>query len=755
MGIPLRIAEDSFSNVIYVDIRRFTPARVRLSQDNWQDAFDAAYAWALDQSNTLVPPFMSASPSYITRYQVLVPEGIWWIRRSIVIPSAVETNPQNVTPGISGVDQYSTSFMYNANDFVATNNAIITAGGDNGDAYTYYLLLEKFNIQTHGSVSDNVDGICATLSFGLNIRDVLIFGMVDRGWRPNRGFGIKLLDKGTAANNQYPQISNTRVQNCTGGLYAINCLPLKIDKFYSKHIQNFDAVFSGCVVSWDGGSVESASPGTSQPIHNSKGVPRIVTGWDQQIATGSGASVGVASGDVTTVSGLSGMSATDDLHRWLYLEQTGGAAYTSDGADKVSGYYLITKVLSATSVQIRKGSTHSATSGLIWKTVQSQANEIDLTGMIYHEGPLFAGIGLYAQNDGAGRLMIRGCNFGNTDFVVESLGTPTRAGASVKIDGTAQATYFVKARYVPSIICLDAPPDFIGDVDDYSREGMIIRADSYAPYGVDGYVKTSLPGGIRTSQLLGADARTMCVLGGANALWDARVSSSFVKSGADVTSWTDLINGIVASLVNAGKFPQYSDSDAKYNGKPSVTFTGGTAVNSCSLVATIPAAKWGPFGGIPCIVAVMSTPAAAELSVDVACRLRLVNGASVADMSIVLLENYGIGATYIGANYPPGDTQVLDQTPDTNAHVFIQGGGARSIPRLSSERKTRTMSNWNSVRPDEWAPLDSVFRMNDNSFASSTGTLTAAFIAVFPHGLGYEARETLIGALCHEFNISR
>lgn len=735
------------ANTIYLDVRRYVPGGGPLTQANLQDALDAAYADALVKSNTIVLPFPGAQINTRPRYMVRVPEGAWWLTRSVVIPSTIATTVQPITPGITGVDERSTVFFVDSNTFTATNHAIFAVGGDVTDQYTYGLTLEKFAVYAHGGASNNLNVIDVTLSLYARLQDLVIFGFYDSGTRPDRGWGIRLLSGGTAANNQYPKLKNVSVQGCSGGVYCNDALYLGMKDVQCRQNMQWDYAFSSCVVSVDGGSIESAAAPVASPYRCSKGIPKIVTGWDRVMATGTGASISTASGDVTTVNGLLGLD-DNDLHRWLYLEKSSGAY---DGTDKVSGYYLITKVVSATSVQIRKGSSHAATGSLIWKTCIAGQVDMEIHGMMYHEGELFAGIGLYATANGAGSLRLGGCNLANTDYAVEVLGCASRNAMSVRIDGAAQMTAYVKARFCPSLICLDAMPANIGDVDEYSREGLLMRQSSYTYSGETSYARAALPSALHSSFLPAGDARTMCRLGGANAMWDARVAS-FVKSGPDVTSWTDLIGGYVAGLVNSGKYPQYSASDAVFGGKPSVTFTGGSAANTCGLIATIPQAAWVP--GQPTIVAVMATPGSSALTPGTFLRLRLVSGASAADMTIGMLENYGDGAKYFGTLYPPGEVQALAQTPDTNAHVFIHGGAGRARPRLSSEAGTRRMSNFVPANHEGWAPADSTLRMNDASLGTC-GTFSAAFIAVFPYGLSYAAREQLLSQLCTEFGIAK
>lgn len=755
-GVPLHnrvlVDRNLSAKPVYLDVRNYLSAGDELTQDNFQDTFEAAYADAVLKSRQAVSSFAGASPALTPNYQVLVPEGLWKLTRTIVIPSAPAASPEFLAPGISGTSTYGTGFIVNVNDFTATNNVVISVGDGVDDAYALFPLLEKFNIQFHGSAGTDIEAaICLTIVFGCVIRDVAIFGCYDTNNRADRGWGVKILDVGTSTNNQYTVLENVRIQACSGGVYVENCLPLILRGVYSKQNIHYDHVFSGCVVSVDGGSVESGIAPVASPLRLSKGQPRIMTGWDVVAASGTGAAVATAVGDLTTVTGLSGMTRDADVNRWLYLEKSSGAY---DGSDKVSGYYLIVEYISSTSVKIRKGSSHAATSSLIWSTREASQIDLEIGGMLYHEGECFAGVGLYAITTGSGSCNIRNCNMANCDFVVESLGSPDHLGMVVKIDGADQASEFIKARFVPSIVCLDADYRNIGDVDEYSREGLIMR-DLGQTYGGPTAFTASGPGAIHTSRMPSGSARTMCKLYGANAVWDARVASSFNKSGADITSWTDLTTGIVASLANAAKYPQYSASDATFGGKPSVTFTGGTAANTCGLVATIPSAKWDAhLGAQPCLVVVAAIPSAAELVGDVARHIRIVSGASAAAMHLAF-ATAGMGTKYGCNMYPPGDNQVLAADTDTAAHVFIFGGAGRARPHISSELETQLMSSFVVGRDDGWAQADAVLRFQDNSFAASTSTLSVAFVASFPFGLGADARDQLMDALCSEFGISR
>jgi len=755
MGIPTRVAESLFAEPIYLDVRKYVPVGEQLTQTNFQDALEAAYADALAKSDTIaVPPFIGAQLSHYPRYQVLVPEGLWYLTRTIVIPSRPQANPQKLTPGITGSSKYSTGFFIDTNNFTASGNAIFKIGGDNGEDYVRHLLLEKFNVQIHGGVStQRLNMFDVTISFQLEICDVDIFGLMDSSGNPDYGWAIWLHNTGISANTQYPRLRNVRIQGCSGGVKASGCLPLVMEDVFCKQNGAYDYVLNGSVVYSTGGSTESGNPGTSSALHNSKAIPRVLTGWDTQVATGTGAAIGTASGDITTVTSLSGITA-GDVGRWLYLEKS-TSAY--DGSDKVSGYYLILERVSATSVKIRKGSTHLATSSLIWKTCETGEVDLNITGFNYREGDCFALIGYYATTGGAGSLCIGSVDPANCDFVAEALGSSARSAPSIVIDNVAlQTTYLLKARFASSIVALSATEASIGDLDEYSREGLVYRGRSLTYSGETSFSALSAPGPVRTSLFPGGSARTMCKLGGAIALWDARVASSFNKSGADITSWTDSINGIVAGLINVGKFPQYSASDVTFNNLPSVAFTGGIAADTCGLSATIPSALFGTTHGLPCMVAVMTTKTAIAFAADTSCRLRLLSGASVADMSVFLLENNS--AVYGAGIYPPGDTQNLAMAAAAAAHVFIMGGGGRSAPRISAEADNHRMGNYvnsGTVDQDEWAPADAVLYMQPKDIYSNTGTLYASFIAVFPHGLSPDARDQLLDQLCLEFGISR
>lgn len=763
MGVPTSISNPSYSKTVYLDVRSYVPIGEVLTQNNFNDALEAAYADAIVKSDAITNgpgiPQPSAQMGAFPRYQVLVPRGLWKLSRTLSIPSRPQTNPQPMTPGISGEEMRSTGFFVDTNDFTATNGTVFDVGGDNGDNYTFYPLFENFHVQTHGAVSNNVNCFTFKVTFAPLMRNVTIFGFQDVAGRPHRGWGIRIIDNDSSANNQYPQLTNVYIQGCSGGIYAENCLPLKLNDVYCKQNLFFDAVFEGTVVAWDGGSVESGIAPSGSAYKLSKGLPRVMTGWKVETSSGTGASVGVASGDLTTVTGLTGIDGDNDLYRWLYLEKASGAY---DGVEIVSGYYLIVKILSATSVVIRKGSSHSATGSLNWSIREARGVTLDMYGMVYHESECLAGIGMYAQTGGTGAVNIRGCNMANCDFAVESLSSPGRNASPVKIDGTAQMSKYVKIRNCPQIICLDADETNIGDVDDWSRESLVMRSLCQSGSGVSAFVTSVQRGPVWSARMEAGRARTMCRLAGATAIWDARVASSFVKSGADITSWTDLINGFVATLVNATKYPQYAASDAKFNNQPSVTFTGGTAANTCALTASIAAGYFNAYESIPCMIVVAATPAAAELAPNTSCRVQLLSTAGGGSgLTVQMLEQFDGNPHYFGGMFTGGggfggDTQPMTQVPDTNAHVFVHGGGMRSGPRISSETHTRTMSNFINSKPAHligWAQASASFRMQSID-SPDTGTFSSPFMALFPHGLSRDMRDQIMDALATEFGVA-
>jgi len=738
---------------VYLDVRDYTVDGEALSQDNFQDALEAAYADALARALVPVEPITDASTTFIPRYMVRIPEGLWLMTRTLVIPSHAASTPQVQTPGLCGVEKFSTGLFHDFNQFDATGNAVIYAGGDVVDQYVHELLIENLHFQSHGGLS-SLDAIVVDTSYILNMNNVDVYGMLNAYGRTDRGWAVKIINPtAVSANNQYPRLVNCRFQGCTGGVWATGAFPVRLRDVDCKQNTFADMILDGCTVSVIGGSIEGGGAGSQFPYHHAsgKGGARIVTGWSLEDRAGTGAAVGTRSGDTTTVTGLTGVTAAD-LYRWLYLEKS-SSAY--NGSDLVSGYYLITEIVSSTSVKIRKGSLHSATSSLIWSIRYSGETHVSVSGEDYRESACYAGVGMYAALGGAGSVTLDGCMFGNTDYAVEALGCTVRNAASVVINNTKQVTAFVKARFSPSVVVLAADQGNIGDLDEASREGLVMRSAGQARSGSTGFVASGV-GGIHTQRLPAGSARTMCRLGGANAIWDARVASSFNKSGANITSWTDILGGVVASLQNASKFPQYSASDAVFNNKPSVTFTGGTSANTCGLLATIPAASWGTSQFVPCMVAVMTTPAASVLAADTSCRVSLVIPA-VSDLQIVMLEDLSVGAKYYGGLYPTGDNQPLGQTPTTAAHVFIHGGAGRSQPRLSSESDTILMSNFvNNGQLDKggWNPADVQVHFH-RLINSNTGTFSMAFFATFPFGLSRDAREQLLDALAAEFGVSR
>ena len=384
----------------------------------------------------------------------------------------------------------------------------------------------------------------------------------------------------------------------------------------------------------------------------------------------------------------------------------------------------------------------------------SGENHITLSGQVYHEGTCPALVGQYGDTQGSSSVSVRDCVAANCEFVVETWGTNSRAGAAVVVENCVAVAHAVRARYATSVTALSTGVDNVGDLDMYSREGLVCRDmgkifDYVAGPAAAFYSGNFIAGGSRL--------RSLCLAGGANLILDPRVSSSITKSGADVSAMTDLANSVSFGLAHAGKFPQYSAADATLNSKPSISMTGNaTPANTAALVATVTANKWPSYNHSPAVLFIGYIPSAVATSA--VCRVKVDDGHG-SQAGFIFNEAGGLDGFCDVVNWDNGGAQYLQfagGAVDTNAHAFITGGAGR--PGLQFDKEdSHVFHPYPFYNVNGWvAGYDKTVCIGADEItgASPTRTLVMGFFAVFPNGLTYNQRQQILDAAANEFALS-
>lgn len=755
------VARQLGNGVVDLNVGEYTPGKVPLTNANFQDAIEACIVDACAKIAADVNNLFAA------QYRVRVPRGVWRLTRGLYFPGTPAASPQLRAPALIAdgavleTDATFTPYV-DADGFRAVIRVGAAGVTDLLASQVHDWEASGFILQGHNSNQGGCHGIVITRAYKLHLHDLMVVGFQTLNEDPDvAGTGIVISTReplGSLGENQHVQLTNVWSQWNVGGIYLRGVTPASLMNVHCKQNLFYGMRHDGSHISWHGGQLQGGGDlGLSYGYRLARGTPQCITGWQSVVKSGTGASVGTASSDETIITGLTGIT-TGDLFCWLRLRKASGA-FASDHSDKVSGYYLITRYISATSVAVRKGSNHAiVVASADWAVCRGLDSYLDVSGQVYHEGECYSVFGWFGTvTSGNSRLAVRDCNMANADYVVEALGNVSVFGPSVVLQNLVQVTgRIIKARRLISLFCPDVVVQNIGNVDEATREVLLCR-DS-ATYS--NYLPVLSPGGMYApANPIPGRLRTACRYAGSNFMLDPRVGSSVARSGANVTSWTDLIGGVVMGLSNAAKYPQYSATDAAFGNQPSITLTGATPnTNVCGMIGTIPAASWPVVDGfMPAVVAIYRITSATIMPTGQHRRIELNDGSGNSYMVLVLHEtDFGLSDVRWSHSVRLGSLfRGPLMTADTSAHCLILGGAGNNEAGMAEYELGATPMGLDYYgQVDGWAGTgDKTLKLNP-PLEDGNGTIALAFFATFPHGLCRQQRASILDAAANEFGIA-
>ena len=719
------------SQLRLTDVRRFVPNGV-LTNDNIDDAIDAAIAWAQEHTTAF------AQPGYV----VTVPAGRWELQRPHVIEAFGDYRP---AVSFIGAGSNETIFVVDSDEDCSSVFTFGSASYDgdgviltNGGVYGYFAIHAKTsrNCRRHGVT------IHASLqSYLIDCRVRSIGVDTDGDWE--QGHAIRVLEgvqSGQGQNNQFLTIRDCNASfNQIGLFLGHNNGPIHIENsdFEGNAIAN--VVLNGCGGYWRGGAAQSGygAEGGSMP-YDARRMPGIVTGWEytEGLSSGTGATCSVATDGVCTVTGLSDLAGSFAQEgSWLELISEGESANEL----KTRGVYKIINILSATSCTIAKGSNHEEQANLSWQMRRSYDNEFFSFQDLYDEGddrPMF---GLYQSAPGGGsRYFIRACTYRSSDSPI----------VDAQSCGFVNVFDCVHSRrlHLRQVVGCETDISYTDiQYDAGSYPGLICKDNPFPASGYTVYPQTYRDAsGPKAARLV-----TACKELRAVEIWDARVASSFDLDGSDVDGWEGLINGTV--LAPAQTAPGYLEANDGGNdfGTPCVAIGTGTSTAAEFLEGNIAAEDLPTHEYSPSMLIVFRLPDATATANR---RIMLRNESTTSFYTIVALSDTEIAANKFAGRYQwnafPGNTATMDLgNADTNPHVVVtsQTGSQRTGTTLDTNELVEGGAPFTEALPaiNLWTQV--------GGFNNTSGALHVAFIAVFPHALTPAEHQRLIDLALNEW----
>jgi hypothetical protein len=546
---------------------------------NFRDTINAAVTDAYAQCNA--PDYSANNAGAVN---VLLPRGQFRMGDTTL---AFPGNYPKYTPGLIG-EPGATSLAWEQSlngPMISTGSEVPGAEFDNATQNQTFAHLELRSV----SGIMRKGGFKSRFGISQRLTDVMVRGLSEPGqhWADGIGFDFRIPNTADLhRNHQHPRLYGCRANFCqTGFVFTGSVWTAILFECHANANVLAGAVYDSTVLSWLGGNTQGNGgyglsadhwcSGTRTADHN--------TGWDYitGLPAGSGASLGVRGGTgnqfciVTDLVGMKGFYGSSGpvthANMWLELiDPSPGTPY-----DTISGLYKIEAILSATSCVIRKGSAHSARSGLQYQVRGGLGgNKIKIAHSVYHEGHTYSLASLGPDITGDSYYEFNGLESNNTDYVVDAVDV-----AGVKIMDTINLVGGVKVARIQKVKTFetDVTYDRI-EMDSWSRAGVVARAKS--PHG--GYcanVWDSKPRASRYNAML----RERDAIG----IYDARVAASLVRSGANISQWNNLAHASVGNLtlVTPGSYPQYVASDVNL-GAPAVRIVGGASAAAVSSMAT-------------------------------------------------------------------------------------------------------------------------------------------------------------------------
>lgn len=401
------------------------------------------------------------------------------------------------------------------------------------------------------------------------------------------GFGIAI-DGADSGPHQHISMRNVRCHNNQIGAKFEGINQLHCDQLHLNQNLLMSGTVSGVIGSLQGGTMQdgenmASALGTrwfAGSLH-----PSFSTGWTNIVASGSGATcgvaayatdadTGVANVGTCTITGLSGMTR-DDVGRWLRL---------SGGSSLVNGIYQISEYVSATSVKVLKGTSHSSTGSLAWELRAHTTCQMSINGFPYHEGPkrclIFIGP---SNNNGHEVWSLDGLLAFNT------VGVLVQGQPSSKVD-------------IRNVFASGAPVARCQGLQDLTTTHDIPFSGS-SDVLIDGFTRhhTERRGRLRRASM---DLNQYITEIGSYC-FDAQRSDTLTLATADVTEWRSVQNASIKfSPGHAGQYCTYDAADAGFGG-PAITIVGGSAgATYKNLLCTIPNASLPSILSLPTLIVI-------------------------------------------------------------------------------------------------------------------------------------------------------
>jgi hypothetical protein len=511
---------------------------------------------------------------------VVVPRGNWPLdldNGNFVFPGtygAYGINSQGRTPGLRGSGEAATFLMMSGN---CPGQGAIEFGID-GEEQTYAAHIRDISV---ASVSGSTTGSGIRFrveSFNAHVQNVTVYGFGEVQ-EYNDGFGLAF-DSPSSGQHQHVHINHLTVQACQVGVKLENCIQLNISQLHATQNYVASAILAGCQGGWFGGTVQDGvDPTTGRGLGWYRGTlfPSISTGWNELIASGTGATLSAATYATDTDTGIAGVGTCvvtgladmEQLYEgmWLLLDN----AETPGPGLKIKGLYQIVRVVSATSVVINKGTDHAITGSLSWELRAGQASHMVLDGFVWHEGDKRCTLFIGPNHEfGYEQWDVTGLQSFNTIPVLAVNGFSTELRLnSLYASGTPKARIKgVKTLFTDHVVAQDGLEIIIDDVTrrQMSEQNRIVRRS-------------------RTPNQLVTE------MGGWS--WSADREDTFtLSSGTNVDEWRSVQDAdVVFEPQNASQFCIYDPADTGFDSAAVQIVGGATGGTYKALIATIPAAK--------------------------------------------------------------------------------------------------------------------------------------------------------------------
>ncbi len=720
----------------FVDIRDFTPdGNVR----------DVDVVELIEKARAAA--YAEIGPEQTGSLNVYVPAGFFVVPtgKTLYFPG---TGVNNFTPGLVGAGATQTIFRVQPvpDNGTIANTPFLTLGGPGDDNidYTSSQLIQGFTILAAGG-SQFGTGIRTTLSILPAYIDVTVQGFSRAGaWNaPCTGFEFLRPFFGTA-NHQHIYMERCQANYNQVGYRFYSCAVTQVEKCGAHGSSWIDILWDGTQLAWIGGDLQNG--GNSDPNlwwGNSDIAPKSTDfRWTTGLQSGTGASLSTQSNKLSTVTGLSGLTA-QSIGNWLQLTDN-----TPGSPDKITGVYYIDSILTSTSCKIRKGSNHSAKGSLTWQVCGAQGgNFITFSGQPYDEAPKLADFGIYRDNQSSSYYNIQDGIYANVTYVVEAAGTGSVTSGDVTYGGTspirAQQTIEVKTQRALELI----------SVDDYTYPGTVSRYVSNPDQHQAGIRDSSGGRSKRVRNLVQE------VGGGAMEAWDARLTTTINTSGANVQSWTGYINGTVLTPTNGGVFPQLVASDPRFSGPCVKSVGSATPALVASLNGVIPANKTPQDFPFQATVFALVRLTSTSVNDGLGNGNRMIGIQSSAGVGRWTMIQFNDGVYQANGNYGSAYGSVVGAAPqifstskfetslNTNPHAYVSSTSARNNIRISSDNYG---NNWiqGAAAVVDGHPVNTSLNVTFAESAGSqpVGSIRVAFWAIFPRALTEPEQIQLIDA---------